>query len=483
MSTIAEEKTALAKCQVFTPSSTVDRMLDYIEYTDNLYGKRILENSCGDGQFLTSIAKRYILACRKEGLSDSVICQGLGSDIYGIELDTFHYTKCIANLNSILQQYELDDVEWQIYNRDALREPIDEKFSFIVGNPPYISYWDMSRSERSYVKAKYSVCKFGACDYSYAFIEEGVSRLANDGKFAYIVPNSIFKTKSGAALREMLLPDICAVYDHTTTRLFEGVLTTPAIIVLDKGHQFDSIQYKDASTGQERVVKKSQLGSTWVFGDTTKHIDPSKLRFGDFFNVSIGIATQCNKAFVLSGWMQNGKWLQEGERFVEMESVKKAASPKSKKHLKEEYIIFPYKYDNGLIVRYTEEDYRDEFPEAYKYLSNFRSELDKRDSDVNALWFEYGRSQALGRIQNDKLLMSTLVTDVVHVYKLDSEEVPYSGIFITPKEDNTVFTLEKAQSILQSEDFLEYAQLVGISASGNSIRITPKNICDYRWQD
>ena len=43
------------KCQIFTPSEIVVNMLDYINYsadsTTELFGKKIMENSCGDGLY------------------------------------------------------------------------------------------------------------------------------------------------------------------------------------------------------------------------------------------------------------------------------------------------------------------------------------------------------------------------------------------------------------------------------------------------
>ena len=58
----------MKKCQVFTPENYVDLLLDYIGYNSNLYGKKILENSCGDGNILSKIVQRYISDCRRKGL-------------------------------------------------------------------------------------------------------------------------------------------------------------------------------------------------------------------------------------------------------------------------------------------------------------------------------------------------------------------------------------------------------------------------------
>lgn len=45
------------KCQIFTPENYVIELLDSVGYTENLYGKKILENSCGDGNILAIIVQ------------------------------------------------------------------------------------------------------------------------------------------------------------------------------------------------------------------------------------------------------------------------------------------------------------------------------------------------------------------------------------------------------------------------------------------
>ena len=57
------------KCQVFTPNDYVKELLDSVGYIDNLYGKKILENSCGDGNILVEVVQRYIDDCRVQGFS------------------------------------------------------------------------------------------------------------------------------------------------------------------------------------------------------------------------------------------------------------------------------------------------------------------------------------------------------------------------------------------------------------------------------
>ena len=84
-------------CQVFTPTENVKQLLDWCGYTDNLYGKKIIENSCGDGSILKEVVRRYIEDCLKTGISKPEIEKGLSNDIYAIEYDEPQYKKCIKN--------------------------------------------------------------------------------------------------------------------------------------------------------------------------------------------------------------------------------------------------------------------------------------------------------------------------------------------------------------------------------------------------
>jgi Type I restriction-modification system methyltransferase subunit len=489
MGTVIDNEKTKEKCQIFTPDNIVNSMLDYLEYTNDLYGKKVLENSCGDGQFLKEIVRRYISDCRSRNIPEDKIAEGLSADIYGIELDANHCAACIENLNEIARNFEIFDVAWKIFNRDALREPVEEKFDFIVGNPPYVSYWDMDKSERDFIKANYSACKFGVCDYSYAFIQDGLSRLTNLGKMVYIVPNSIFKTKSGQKLRVLLKENLVEIYDYAATKVFENVLTSPAIIVINCERSNEMLRYCNMSNGVKVEISKASLGELWVFAKKTKKSDSSETkklrRFGDYFSVSTSVATQYNKAFVLSGWSDDGQCVSNGTEEIERLAVRKAASPKGMKRRKCEYIIFPYRYHssggNVIITHYIPKEYMRIFPKAYSYLYSHKGDLEKRDADKNSEWFEYGRSQALTHLNVKKLLLSTIVTGKTLVYELDEDTVPYSGLFITEKEHKKPLSLSVAKEVLESKAFYEYIQVIGVNASGQSVRITSKNICDYCW--
>ena len=109
-------------CQVFTPTENVKELLDWCDYRENLYGKKVMENSCGDGHILQEVVRRYIEDCLKNKFSTDKIKDGLNEDIYGIEYDQEQYHKCKKNLNIILEQYNIGNIEWtNVIHNDALK--------------------------------------------------------------------------------------------------------------------------------------------------------------------------------------------------------------------------------------------------------------------------------------------------------------------------------------------------------------------------
>ena len=463
------------RCQVFTPVGIVNEILDKAGYTSNLFDKKILENACGNGNILQCIVERYIKDAIKSEYSLEKIKSGLENDIYGIEVDKATFEKCTSNLDKIAEKFDIYSVHWRIYNSDALKLQLNVLFDFVIGNPPYIVYKELDLCTREFIKKTYEVCSDGKFDYYYAFIEAGLKCLKENGKLAYIVPNSLFKNVFAEKLRNFILPYLTDIYDYNTKRIFE-VLTSSAIIICEHNLIKREINYFDLANNKEITIDKSSLHGKWVFKKKIgkAHLLLDQTTFGDYFNASIAIATLYNQAFVIKNYTENRQYIftEDGDK-IEKGIVRIATSPRSLSHNKLEIIIFPYFYLNGKLGRYNEETFCERFPYCALYLRKFKQKLLKRDYDNNTKWFEYGRSQALAHLNQEKLLTSTVVTRKILTYNLSREMIPYSGIYITKR---TNYGLDVAKSILQSDAFLEYVKGIGINASGISLRISAQDI-------
>lgn len=75
------------KCQVFTPENIANQMLDLAHYRSKLYGKRVLESACGEGNLLACVIKRYILDCLNHQLPVQTVKKDWNA-IFGVMIST-----------------------------------------------------------------------------------------------------------------------------------------------------------------------------------------------------------------------------------------------------------------------------------------------------------------------------------------------------------------------------------------------------------
>ena len=113
--------------QIPTPEQYVNRMLDAIGYKDHIVGKRILENSCGEGNILQAIVKRYIEDAKRTGLTQTEIKKGLECDIIAYEKDRRLVRRCRRNLNKVCREFQINDINWNIKKTDYLKNSKNEK--------------------------------------------------------------------------------------------------------------------------------------------------------------------------------------------------------------------------------------------------------------------------------------------------------------------------------------------------------------------
>lgn len=470
-------------CKIFTPEEYVEELLDAVEYREHLYGQSVLENSCGDGNILMGVVRRYILSCRADGRTDEEIRRGLERDICGMELEEKHAAKCRENLHAVATQLGIEEVKWNIIEGNYLHYSFNRQFDYVLSNPPYVVYRDIEQGERDYLKEHFTCCTEGKFDYYYAFIEKSMTELALYGEMAYIIPYSIYKNVFARKLREQIKPYVVKICDYTSEQKFPGITTSSTILVINKTPSIN-FTYIDQVTGIEIEVRKKRLPDKWLFMDYYTMLKETlwkkKEKFGTYFDVNNTIATLYNEAFLLEGYTLNGEYYESetGDK-VEAALVRPAVSKKKRKQDKL-HIIFPYKWENGVLTHYEDKDFRKQFPYATAHLLQYETKLGKRAVDKSAQWFEYGRSQAITKITQEKLVMPSIISSAVNVTEEDADTIPCAGFFITAKEGHT---LAEAKKILESAEFYDYLKLIGIFTTGKSRRLTVKDIANYTFDN
>lgn len=456
-------------CQIFTPLYIVHEMLDLIDYKENISGKLILDNSCGDGNLLAEIVRRYISNALKINKTKRQISKELSIYIVGIEIDAELVAQCKKRLTDTAKEYGINNSKWRIECTDGLKFDFKEKFDFIVGNPPYIAYAILDKEQRQFVRENFKSCSYGKFDYSYAFIEKCLKLLNDNGKMVFITPSNMYKTQFGRELRKFMLPYITKIIDYSFEKVFDKVLTSPAITVFDN-NAGDTLSYELKLKDKQTVnnIIKSDLKDKWYF---FKNESKGKRRFGDFFKVSNSVATLCNKVYVI-----NQSTIDKYR--IESDTIREAVSPKSKKLNRKEFVIFPYRYQNNELRHFGEDEYSRLFPNAYRYLLENKDILTKTNKDNKEKWIDFGRSQALAHLNQPKLLISTIATNGVTVYELSQEQIPYSGLYIVPLRE---LDLNVAKEILSKRSTMRYLKASGIVLSGTSIRVSTKDIENLKF--
>ena len=463
-----------SNCQIPTPKTYVIQMLDYIGYTDKLFGKKVLENSCGEGNILLEIVRRYVESAKKENRAPYEIKEGLKKDIIAYEVDEECIILCKKRLNEVIQKYGINEVEWNIQNKDFLKEKIEHKFDYIIGNPPYITYHDMKEDQKELLKKNYKTCKKGRSDYCYAFIEASINALAVKGKMIYLVPYSIMTNKFAEELRKFIRPYMTQIYDYRTIKIFPDATTSSVILVCENEKDRGTILYHLVAKEKILEIPKERLGKKWII---LGNQNISGKRFGEYFEVKNSVATLYNKAFVLKEYEYKDQEYIVGDYRIEDVLVRDAASTKSLKKRRDK-IIFPYQIVEGKRVDYTEKEFIKKFPKATEYFKQFKEALRNRKADENTKWFQYGRSQAITKVEGEKIIIPMVITKKVHAYRAGREAIPYAGYFIKCKAGSEL-TLEDAKSVLESINFYEYVEICGTPTTPTSYRISVDDIKDY----
>lgn len=483
--------------QVYTPKWIVNEILNDISYSgENILKKYILEPACGDGAFLCEIVQRYIFQAQKQNFSKKEIIQDLETYIYAIEIDNEAFAKCLENLDQIILENfsEKIKINWKIFNENTLfwYQNYLEKFDFVVGNPPYIRIHNLDLEIREFLKQNFQFST-GVLDIYISFFELGFKVLNPKGKLGYITPNSFLHNTSYKNFRSFLKNEktLKTLADFKTNKIFQGFSTYTAISIFDKENQKKFFDYKELINNEIKKVNRIEFknldNKKWVFSDEENEAFINQLftdknsAVKDFFDVQYGFATLRDKIFISDIQEKDENLCIFNGEEIEKSLLKKIVKGSRFKGKKDDFlwVLFPYELENNRYIPISEEKLSKLYPKTYQYLLKNREELEKRDMDKGALWYEFGRSQGIQSIHKEKIVLSTLVNGSVDFYKVGKEILMYSGIFITKKNIN--FDWEIIENILNSEDFYKYIRITGKDFSGGYKSITTKQIKEFRF--
>ncbi len=484
--------------QVYTPNWIVNEILDLTNYKgENILNKYILEPACGDGAFLCEIIKRYIKVAKEYDISHNQIIEGLENYIYGVELDSIEYNKCIQNLDKVIQQNGISEkINWKIFNENTLYfyKNYLKKFDFIVGNPPYIRIHNLDLEIRELLKNEFQFSQ-GTIDIYLSFFEMGFKMLKNNGFLGYITPNSYLHNSSYGNFREYLKQQktLKTLIDFKANKLFNGYSTYTAISIFNKKNNSDKFEYKELINNKITTVNQIDFldlqKKDWSFTNKENEAFLNNLQknrpsaIKDFFDVQYGFATLRDKIFVGTIEKHDDELVHFNNSLIEnsiLKTVIKGSRFKGEINQNEK-ILFPYEKIGNRYIPLSEQKLKQQFPNAYAYLLKNKAELEKRNIDKGALWYEFGRSQGIQSIHNEKIVLSTLVNGSIDFYRVPKDVMMYSGLFITKNKSFSDWKI--IEKTLSSEEFYTYIRLTGKDFSGGYKSVTSKQIKEFRIKE
>ncbi len=451
---------------VYTPYYIVQMMLELIGYIDDsIIDKHILENSFGEGAFLMEIVRKYCkIFTLKYGNKPDILKMHLEKYIHGIEINKEAYLKCISNLNSIVLEYGVYDVVWDLYNDDALTfNKFDERMDYVIGNPPYVRVHNLDRD----IVKKMEFTKTGMTDLYIAFYEIGLKQLNKFGKLCYITPSSFFTSKSGIALRNYIeqTKSLNIVIDLGKIQVFDNIMSYTTITLFQKNKNFDNILYIDYETQKESILSYFD-----IFQDGLMYFESAEiLHLISMINISYNMSSN-NCISVKNGYATLADKIFINNNIENTDIVLPVLKASTGKWSK---CIFPY---NEAGNPYSEDYIEQYYPYIYKYLKMHKEKLISRSLEKNSDWFLFGRSQGIKDTFKHKIAINTMIKNKnsIKLNVVEKGNGVYSGLYIL-----TNYTYDDIYNAVYSDEFIIYLKSLKKYKSGGYYTFSSKDLEKY----
>ena len=231
-----------ARGAVYTKRAVVDFVLDLAGYLPDrdLTVARLLEPSCGGGEFVVAAADRLLPSYFARGGAAEQAVADLGGAIRAVEVHAASLDGARRAVRSCLVEHGLPvpDAEalaeaWTVQD-DFLLAPLDGTFTHVVGNPPYVRQERVAGPLLAEYRRRYSTV-YDRADLYVPFIERGLRLLGSGGRLAFICADRWMKNRYGGPLRALVASGyrLEAYVDMTGVDAFEAEVSAyPAVFAI-----------------------------------------------------------------------------------------------------------------------------------------------------------------------------------------------------------------------------------------------------------
>ena len=410
----------------YTPKFIVDYILNKTLKNHDILSNpcpKILDISCGCGNFLLEaydilyeMFEYYKYELKIENIHKHII----ENCIYGVDIDK----NAVDILNNSLRNKDIDSkiLKSNIYcfdslNKNNLGQDVinlfwENKFDYIIGNPPYIGHKSLGKEYKNFLLKEYSEVYRDKSDIYYCFYKRAIDLLSDDGIVSIITPRYFLESISGKHLRNYILNNsyINEIIDFNGSNIFKNISIASCIITLSKKcitsnidvhklknsklklNYLDSLEYYLNDDNFYNIkIKQSDLNEDWIISNKENLDIYNKLEsYGQYRLKDIcisfqGIITGCDKAFIID----------KRDTDENIEEKKLLKNWVKNKHIKK------YKLDENkkLLIYSNDIVDEEEYPKSINYISNYKEKLlNRRECRKNIRkWYElqWGRQKEL----------------------------------------------------------------------------------------
>jgi len=359
-----------------TPPEIVDHMVERLfrgrrpKRTDNL-----LDPGCGNGAFLRGVLRW----CARNNVEPP--------RMVGVESEPRRVR---------MAQAAFDGIEGiEVRHSDFLIDP-NEPFDFIVGNPPYVSIYSLSESEKQKFRTAYKTAR-GRFDLYLLFFERALKSLKPGGRMVFITPEKFLYVSTAAPLRRLLSSFQIEEIDLIDEESFDGFVTYPTVTTVTNlpDSKPTSVRLRD---GTVRSCLLDCSGSSWmpiIHGARTEQSDRPLLK-DICIRVSCGVATGADDIFVREMASLSEELVQFALPTIsgrELTSLGRITSP-----LKYSMLV-PYSRDGVLLP-----EHRLGSLGTYLCQSHVRKRLQRRTCTKRKPWYAFHETPPLLEMLRPKIL-------------------------------------------------------------------------------
>jgi hypothetical protein len=168
-------------------------------------------------------------------------------------------------------------------------------FDCVIGNPPWIDIKGLPKSDVEYYFNKYDAT-FNRMNIFVVFTEKALNILSQNGKFSYIIPNSIISQSSYSLLRKIILDryhidSIVRVPDN----VFKGVVAESVIITIE--NDISQRKTNTAFFGRTDHIDRIDFSQAVLFNEINQKIwEEQKNYYFNIFSAEYDLSL-CEKVF------------------------------------------------------------------------------------------------------------------------------------------------------------------------------------------